>query len=121
MTELRQRTPRVRDEAFLRYVRTLPCTACGHAPPSQAAHIRFSDAATGNLNPGVGAKPSDSRAVPLCSGCHLDDNDAQHRVGERKFWARVGKNPYEIAASLYATFEQSKRNSRHSQLDESRG
>ena len=105
MAELRQREPRVQRPAFLAFVRRRPCCACGAPAPSQAAHVRMSDAATGNVNPGVGAKPDDRRCVPLCASCHLDAPDAQHRVGERRFWARVALNPYEIAARLYAQFE----------------
>ena len=105
MTELRQRTPRVRDEAFLRFVRSKPCTACGRGAPSQAAHIRMSDAASGNVNPGVGAKPSDKFCTPLCADCHLNGPNSQHGSGERKFWERVGLNPYEIAAGLWKQFK----------------
>lgn len=106
MSDLRQRVPRVECPAFLAFVRRKPCCACGAPAPSQAAHVRFSDAASGNVNPGVGAKPSDRFCVPLCAGCHLDDPGAQHRVGERKFWARVGIDPYALAATLYAQFER---------------
>lgn len=105
MAELRQRDPREECPAFLAFVRRKPCCVCGAPPPSHAAHVRFSDAATGNENPGVGAKSHDRRAVPLCPDDHLDGPGAQHRVGsERKFWARVGKNPDEIAARLWGQF-----------------
>lgn len=109
MGELRQRQPRVECKDFLAFVRRHPCTACGAPAPSQAAHIRFSDAAAGSINPGIGRKSDDRRAVPLCSDCHLDAPDAQHRVGdERKFWERVGVNPFEVAAGLWAQFEASR-------------
>jgi hypothetical protein len=102
--ELRQRTPRIRDEPYLKFIRSLPCTACGRSGPSQAAHIRFSDFASGSTNPGVGCKPDDSKAVPLCANCHTDGPGAQHRSGERRFWTRVGKDPFEIAERLYGLF-----------------
>ncbi len=103
--EVRQRQPRVECPAFLAFLRRKPCVACGAPAPSQAAHVRFSDAATGHVNPGVGAKPDDRRAVPLCASCHLDAPDSQHRIGdERKFWARVGKNPDEVAERLWGQF-----------------
>ncbi len=105
MTELRQRDPRVECPAFLAFLRRKPCCACGAPAPSHAAHIRFSDAAAGKINPGIGAKSHDRRAVPLCADCHLDAPDAQHNVGnERKFWARVGKDPDEIADRLWGQF-----------------
>ena len=103
---VRQRIPRIHDKEFLKFVRSHACAACGCPPPSQAAHIRYSDAASGNINPGIGAKPDDSKTVPLCADCHLDAPDAQHNVGEKAFWKRVGINPFELAANLYAQFER---------------
>lgn len=100
-----QRQPREECPAFLAFVRRRPCVACGAPPPSQAAHVRYSDAARGHVNPGVGAKSDDRRCVPLCADCHLDAPDSQHRTGdERKFWARVGTDPDEVAARLWAQF-----------------
>lgn len=101
---LRQREPRERNEAFLAFVRTHACVSCGEPAPSQAAHVRYSDAAHGRTNPGVGCKPSDRFCVPLCPTCHTDGNGAQHRTGERRFWLRAGKDPFKIAKSLYARF-----------------
>ena len=48
----------------LAFVRQLPCVACGKAAPSDAAHVR-----TGT-DGGVGMKPGDRYAVPLCVACH---------------------------------------------------
>jgi hypothetical protein len=52
-----------------------PCVACGKAAPSEAAHVR-----TGT-DGGVGVKPGDRYAVPLCTACHA----RQHRIGELSF------------------------------------
>lgn len=101
-----QRQPRVECSAFLAFVRRRQCCACGTPAPSQAAHVRYSDAAHGAINPGVGAKPHDRRAVPLCPACHLDGPGAQHRGSERKFWERVNIDPYKLASDLYAQFER---------------
>jgi len=45
----------------LAFVRQLPCVACGKAAPSHATHVR-----TGT-DGGVGIKPGDHYAVPLCA------------------------------------------------------
>lgn len=105
-----QRQPRVECPAFLAFVRRKPCCACGAPAPSQAAHIRMSSIAMGKRSTGIGEKPSDRWCTPLCADCHLDSPEAQHRVGEQKFWYRVGIDPCSLASVLYAQFErQSKR------------
>lgn len=101
-----QRNPREECPAFLAFVRRKPCCAC-HAPaPSQAAHIRMASRAAGKRSTGMGEKPSDRWAVPLCSDCHLDSPEAQHKVGEQVFWYRVGVDPCSLAATLWAQFER---------------
>jgi hypothetical protein len=84
----------------LRYIRQLPCCVCGMRPV-EAAHIRFNDAATGKRQ-AVGQKPDDKWTVPLCAGHHRDDNDAQHRMGERRFWDRQRINPLLLAELLFS-------------------
>jgi hypothetical protein len=54
------------------FVRQLPCVACGKAAPSDAAHVRI------GTEGGVGRKPGDRYAVPLCTACHAK----QRRIGE---------------------------------------
>ena len=104
---LRQRDPRVECPAFLAFVRRHACSACGAPAPNQAAHLRFTDPRYPEKRAvGIGEKPSDRWAVPLCAECHLDAPDAQHKVGEHEFWKRVGVNPFELAANLYAQFER---------------
>ena len=88
-----------KDEAHLKHIRSLPCAAC-HRRPSQAAHVRFNDHVAGKAQ-ALGAKPDDCWTVPLCASCHLDAPDAQHRVGEAVFWARVGIDPIRLAAALH--------------------
>jgi hypothetical protein len=79
---------RVRHLAF---VRRLPCVACGKAAPSEAAHVR-----TGT-DSGVGIKPGDRYAVPLCSACHA----RQHWVGELTFWSTLRIDPINVALRLW--------------------
>lgn len=89
-----------RDVGYLAMVRQLPCLKCG-SEPSEAAHVRFASAAFGKAS-GLGRKPDDRHSVPLCSGCHRLDRDAQHNRGEREFWDSIGINPLIVAEKLYA-------------------
>ena len=93
------RAPRERDEAHLEAIRQCPCLACGIDPAGEAAHIRMTR--PGKPNAGVGRKPDDRWAVPLCRDCHRDGPTAQHRVGEEAFWIVTGLNPVRIAESLH--------------------
>lgn len=104
MNELRQRQPREECQAFLAFVRRRPCCVCLAPPPSQAAHIRMSCPERGKRSSGIGEKPSDQWCTPLCTSCHLDAPDAQHKGGERAFWTRVGVDPFETAARLWTQF-----------------
>ena len=75
----------------LAFVRQLPCVACGKAAPSDAAHVR-----TGT-DGGVGRKPGDRYAVPLCMTCHAK----QQRVGELTFWSALRIDPLNVALRLW--------------------
>jgi hypothetical protein len=75
----------------LAFVRQLPCVACGKAAPSEAAHVRT--AADG----GVGMKPADRYAVPLCTTCHAK----QHRMGELSFWSAFRIDPLNVSLRLW--------------------
>src|ERR1700740_947095 len=75
----------------LTFGRHLPCAACGKAAPSEAAHVR-----TGTES-GVGVKPGDRYAVPLCSACHA----RQHRIGELSFWSALRIDPLNVALRLW--------------------
>lgn len=88
------------DVAYLRLIRSLPCLKCG-MEPSEAAHVRFASAAFGKAS-GLGKKPADRFAAPLCSDCHRLARDAQHNRGEQEFWNSLGINPLLCCAQLYA-------------------
>jgi hypothetical protein len=75
----------------LAFIRQLPCVACGKAAPSEAAHVR-----TGT-DGGIGRKPGDRYAVPLCPPCHAE----QHWVGELTFWAALRIDPLNVASRLW--------------------
>lgn len=101
---LRQRQPRVTDKGFISSLHEQKCCVCGRSPV-QAAHIRMGCPERGKRHIGMGEKPDDRWAVPLCAGCHLDDRQAQHKGGERQFWERVGIDPFAVAERLYSEFK----------------
>lgn len=96
---------RERDPGYLAFLRRLPCVAClvegGYCGPTEAAHLRFSDARWSRTNSGMGAKPSDRWATPLGHGHHQHD---QHRRSERAFWERLGIEPGALATDLYEAY-----------------
>src|SRR6516162_10804417 len=73
------------------FVCQLPCVACGKAAPSEAAHVRI------GTDGGVGRKPGDRYAVPLCAACHAK----QHRIGELTFWSALRIDPLNVALRLW--------------------
>lgn len=95
---------RVRDNVFLAYLRRQPCEACGSTRRVEAAHIRSGYPEAGWSPTGMQVKPSDSRALSLCSLCHRDGPDAQHRSNERAWWAARGIHPPTRCAEVYADF-----------------
>ncbi len=89
--------PRVKDEAHLRFIRTLKCCICGN-PNVDAAHIRSSSDLHGKRETGGAEKASDKWTVPLCRSHHED----QHRAGdELKWWDTQGVDPFGLALALH--------------------
>lgn len=90
------KTPR--NAKYLAYIRTHSCCRCGY-PPGQgnihAHHVRLGAGA------GMGMKPSDYNAVPLCAACHAKN----HNTGERTFWNEMDiESPYVIIAGYMAGY-----------------
>ena len=98
--KLRETTDR--DPVYLGLVRQLPCLKCGMEPPPvcEAAHVRMQSAAHGKRG-GIGKKPGDRWALPLCMACHRGDKDSQHMVGENLFWHILGITPILTCTRLY--------------------
>ncbi|MFC1567334.1 hypothetical protein ACFL3R_00670 [Thermodesulfobacteriota bacterium] len=69
-----------RDEDYLNYIRTLPCTYCMSVPiedkPNHPHHEPLGDSG------GYGLKSSDYFTVPLCGTCH----STVHLCGAETFW-----------------------------------
>lgn len=95
-TRLRVKDNTDRNPVYLALVRQCPCLACGDEP-SEAAHLRMQSAAHGKRG-GIGKKPADCWALPLCTA----DHRRQHDMGERAFWGYLKINPHLVAERLYA-------------------
>lgn len=93
---------RLHDEAHLAAVRKLPCLICRQHAPSEAAHIRMAVLSHGVRHVGMAQKPHDWLTVPLCAAHHRDGKGAEHRLGTKEFWRRVGLDPIAVAKKLRA-------------------
>ena len=87
---------RVKSEAYLKFIRSLPCLLCGDNTSVEAAHIRFGDIRAGKRPTGMGEKPDDRWTLPLCKRHH----DEQHKRGERLFWTQAGVSPMWVSLAL---------------------
>jgi hypothetical protein len=87
---------RQKNDKHLDFVRGLPCLVCGDPLRSEAAHVRYADRRAAKRMTGMGEKPSDVWAVPLCDTHHR----LQHQGNERKFWEGVGADPIFICLAL---------------------
>lgn len=85
------------DPAYLVLIRQLPCLHCTLEPCGQACHIRR-QSGVHNKRGGIGKKPADRWAAPLCFEHHM----LQHRVGELQFWHDLGIDPLLVCERLYA-------------------
>lgn len=89
-----------REPDYLELVRACPCLYCGVQPCGEAAHVRFANALFGTAS-GLGKKPRDRLAVPLCADDHRNARHAQHKQNEEAFWIGIGIDPYGLAKRLY--------------------
>ncbi len=74
----------MRSEAHLQRIRQQVCLLCG-TTPCDAHHVR-----TDKRTKGMGLKPGDEKAVPLCRKHHMELHDYGN---EELFWAMHGINP----------------------------
>lgn len=95
---IRQRHPREEHPAYLAWIRTQPCLVCRKPGPSDPAHLRSAALRYGKPHTGLGEKPDDRWAVPLCRKHH----EEQHAFGsELAWWAAQGIEPFAVAVRLY--------------------
>lgn len=93
-----QRDPRQRDERYLDWIRQQPCCICGFDGGVEAAHLRVGSINDGKRYTGMGEKPSDKWALPLCTYHHR----MQHSMREQEFWSRYGLDPFALALHYHA-------------------
>jgi hypothetical protein len=81
-----KRDSRWRSPAHCAFIRGFACAVCHSTTNVVVAHVRKGSGA------GLGRKPDDWRAVPLCDGSHsnadhqLGCHNQQHITGEDTFW-----------------------------------
>ncbi len=89
-------------DAYLAWVRRQPCLGCGREPAGEAHH-------TGRH--GIGQKPPDGQAVPLCAECHMALHDLtgpfrgferRHRKAWEELVLTATRNRFRGAASKHA-------------------
>jgi hypothetical protein len=92
-----RRRPRIEDRNHLAFIRGLPCVVCGTRRNVEAAHIRMGSALYGKRQAGMGEKPDDKFATPLCPKHH----DEQHSMNEAAFWSALAIDPLRLALALF--------------------
>lgn len=108
---MRQRDPVFRDKPFMGYVKRLPCLKCavlGRATFGvDVAHVGLAIAAHGWREAGVQEKAPGRRVLPLCPAHHRAEygREAQHGMGERKFYDALGICPACVCISLSSAFD----------------
>lgn len=100
---LRQRDPRQVDKKHIAFLQQQPCCVpiyaggprCGRTDV-QAAHIRVGSINDGKRSTGMGERPHDKWALPVCCEHHAE----QHAAGdELAWWASKGVDPFLLAIS----------------------
>ncbi len=83
------------DPKYLAWVRTLPCVVCGKR--AEAHHAG---------DHGMGQKPPDRTAIPLCRFHHQwPEREAAHTLGKR-FWGFHGIERDRLIERLNACYEE---------------
>lgn len=92
-----KKSPRLKVEAHLKFIRTLPCLVTG-SRPVEAAHVRYADMRYGKRDTGMAEKPSDHWVIPLSPTSHRE----QHAFGdELAWWESKGIDPLFVALALW--------------------
>jgi hypothetical protein len=106
---MRQREPRRHERPYMGWIKGLPCIGCAVAGRvevrSEAAHCGLAIAAHGWREAGVQEKADDRRCLPLCANCHREGPRAEHKVGQRQFWDRLGICPACLAEALGSAYD----------------
>ncbi|MBT7630977.1 MAG: DUF968 domain-containing protein [Desulfobacula sp.] len=79
-----------KSKKYLDHVRKFPCAVCGFTD-TQAHHIRFS------YNSGMGKKPGDIWAIPLCHTHHREYHDMGITSFQKKYEVNIYQQLFFIA------------------------
>lgn len=82
---MRQRRPRIKDNARLQKIRELSCVVCGTTSTIEAAHVSYAEPLAGKRGRGLGEKTDDQFTVPLCRYCHIQS----HEWGNERQWWKI--------------------------------
>ncbi|MEJ8571290.1 hypothetical protein [Microbaculum marinum] len=99
-----QKRPRIKQEPYLDFIRSLPSLVPGRRPV-EAAHVRYAALHLGKRETGMGEKPHDRWTVPLAGDVHQD----QHRHNEREWWERRGIDPLLVCLALFGAYHDGDR------------
>ncbi len=96
------RRARVKVSKHLDDIRTLPCLLTGLEGSTHAAHLRYGDTRYDKRETGMGERPDDRWAVPLCQDLHTMLPGAQHNHSERAWWKYFDVDPVRVAHLLWS-------------------
>ena len=107
---MRAKTPRVRDPHYLEWLHDQPCVKCEvdgtpQTTRTEAAHCKLAIASKGWRGWGLSEKSDDNKALPLCSHHHRTGRDAEHNIGQRQFWDRIGVCPADLCEALVESYQ----------------
>ena len=102
MPAVPKRPKPIRSLPYRKWVASLGCVLCGG--PAQCAHVRYGDLVRGKPHVGGAEKPGDEWSLPLCPPHHMDSDEAQHRMNERRWWAEQGVDPLTVCEQLRDAF-----------------
>ena len=91
------------DEAYLAFIRKLPCIVCGAVRYVEAAHVGAR---------GLGQKCSDREALPMCPAHHRTGPDAYHVLGGKSFWKVWGLDRFRLIEEHNRQYEELKNRTR---------
>lgn len=80
-----------RDDAHLQWIRSLPCCVPGCTEAASAHHVRSA------ANSGVGLKPRDANAVPVCHRHHMEGHSRGWETFEKKYGLDLAKLAAELS------------------------
>lgn len=96
---MRQRQPRDKNDAHLKYIRTLGCLLCGDDTTTESAHVAMIDRSVAKGMTSMAGKADDRFTVPMCGTHHWQQHDAGN---ERDWWMFSGLDPIKVALALYS-------------------